>query len=61
MFNEWFKELFCFVIFLIPIWFLRLVEISLSWKLLFTLGVGIGIFLYFETGMQLRSRRYGRH
>jgi hypothetical protein len=55
MFEHWGKELFCFLIMLVPVWWFN-IGIGMKWKLLFTLGAAIGVLLFFEGGLELRKR-----
>jgi len=53
---SWIKIGLLFAIFMIPIWFLNFMDISIKWKLLFTGAVVIGLFSKFYLGLDLRNR-----
>lgn len=58
MFEDWKKELIVFVIVVIlPVWIFNLAPLTLSWKIMFTVAGLLGIFLYFEMGLQLKYHK----
>ena len=53
---SWIKLSILFIVFMLPIWIFNFVDLSMKWKLLFTLAVAIGLYAKFGMGLNLRER-----